>query len=92
MLCVMVILSTDSVGSIFLCVYKYVFFFHAEADDVEERARSFMINQGWEGHLSYLNVEMMILLSGHGTRNPKQKMQAECCRVKAIRFSFTGGY
>lgn len=49
--------------------------------------------RGVGGHLSYLNAELMIPLSGHGTRNPKQKMQAECCRVKTIRwFSFTGGY
>lgn len=49
--------------------------------------------RGVGGHVSYLNAELMIPLSGHGTRNPKQKMQAECCRVKTIRwFSFTGGY
>lgn len=54
----------------------------------------FMITmQEREGHLSYLNAELMSLLSGHSTRNPKQKKQAESCRVKAIRwFSFTGGY
>lgn len=71
-----------------------MFFFHADdEDDEEERARSFMISSEDEGRLSYLNAELMILLSGHSTRNPKQKMQAESCRVKAIRwFSFTGGY
>lgn len=67
------------------------FFTHIEADDLEESARSFVISS--EGHSSYLNAELMMLLSGHGKRNPKQKMQAECCCVKAIRwFSFSGGY
>lgn len=62
--------------------------------------RSFVISKkgmggggGREGPSSSLNVEVMILLSGHGARNPKQKVQAEYCRVKAIRwFSFTEGY
>lgn len=59
----------------------------------EEDSTVIYDNRGQEGHLSYLNAELMILLSGHGTRNPKQKMQAESCRVKAIRwFSFSEGY
>ncbi len=48
MLCVMVILPTDGVGSqcIYIFVYiAYMYVFHAEADDVEESARSFMITR-----------------------------------------------
>lgn len=42
MLCVMVIVPTDSVGSQYIYI-AYMYVFHAEANDVEERARSFMI-------------------------------------------------
>lgn len=44
-LCVMVIVATDGSGE--------VFSLHAEADDVEERARSFIITRRWEAiHLT----------------------------------------
>lgn len=67
---------------------------NAEAADVEERAPPPPSTtssregkrRGKEGHLSYLDVEVT-LLSGHDARTPKQKVQAECCRVKAIRWS-----
>lgn len=70
----------------------------AEAADVEERAPPLpppsttssragsREEKGDEGHLSYLDVEVT-LLAGHDARIPKQKVQAECCRVKAIRWS-----
>lgn len=79
-----------------MCASILFFFFSfldAEADDDVEGESAVISNrQGREGHLSYLDVEM-ILLSGHDARIPKQKMQAECCRVKAIRWSsFYVGY
>ncbi|KAF6723810.1 hypothetical protein FQA47_023857 [Oryzias melastigma] len=64
----------------------------ADAEDAEERC-SVNDARGEGRPSSYLNAELPMRLSGHGTRDPKQDVQPERCRVKTIRWrSFTGGY
>lgn len=64
----------------------------AEAEDAED-ASSVNDARGEGRPSSYLDAELPMRLSGHGTRNPKQNVQPESCRVNTIRWlSFTGGY
>lgn len=86
---------TDSVGNstYMFCFFCFCFVFSTLRQTMWRREHGHLWfsesgggggGRGVGGHLSYLNAELMIPLSGHGTRNPKQKMQAECCRVKTF--------